>query len=346
MFGVGGVRANAGPLRVGSSNATHPQSAQMNRIQRSRLLAGAVAAIDELGYERANVRQITARARVSRRTFYEAFANREECFAAVLQDVVDRIQADLDDAALGDLSWRERIRMGTWTILDFCDREPRLARVCVVHALRAGGVVQAYRERVLAQLVAILDEGRSQSATGAAGGSLTAEGLVGATFAIAHARLFDASHPPLTDLFGELLGMIVLPYLGAAAARRERERVAPGQPRMRSLARASSARGGGDPLKEVPMRMTYRTARVLEGVGELAARQGSHPSNRQVAVYAGINDAGQISKLLARLERLGLLAKGAAGHVKGEPNAWALTPTGEAVIQSINLHTANDRQVA
>ncbi|HXB63255.1 MAG TPA: TetR/AcrR family transcriptional regulator [Solirubrobacteraceae bacterium] len=67
--------------------------AQVDDIQRSRLLAGAVAAIDELGYEGATVGKITGRARVSRRTFYELFAGRDECLAAVLEDVVAQVEA-------------------------------------------------------------------------------------------------------------------------------------------------------------------------------------------------------------------------------------------------------------
>ena len=62
------------------------------------------------------------------------------------------------------------------------------------------------------------------------------------------------------------------------------------------------------------------------------------PSNREVADRAGIQDPGQVSKLLARLERLGLLANTGGGHVKGEPNAWALTPRGSGVAQSIRAH--------
>jgi DNA-binding IclR family transcriptional regulator len=83
------------------------------------------------------------------------------------------------------------------------------------------------------------------------------------------------------------------------------------------------------------MRLTYRTARVLEGVG-------AHPgvSNRQVADNAGIGDQGQVSKLLRRLQRLGLLAnQGEGAHAKGEPNAWMLTPRGEHLTQSIRMLT-------
>ena len=88
-----------------------------------------------------------------------------------------------------------------------------------------------------------------------------------------------------------------------------------------------------DLLRDIPMRLTYRTARVLDGV---AANPGA--SNRLVADHAGITDQGQISKLLSRLERLGLIANTGQGQAKGEPNAWALTPLGSRVASSITGH--------
>ena len=81
---------------------------------------------------------ITGRARVSRRTFYELFGNREECLAAVLEDVVGAIGGEIAAAGFERLAWRERVRGGLWAILSFFDREPALARVCVVQALRGG----------------------------------------------------------------------------------------------------------------------------------------------------------------------------------------------------------------
>lgn len=58
-----------------------------------------------------------------------------------------------------------------------------------------------------------------------------------------------------------------------------------------------------------------------------------------VASYAGIQDPGQISRLLRRLEGLGLVANTGEGHAKGEPNAWALTGKGQRLAQSIHMHS-------
>jgi AcrR family transcriptional regulator len=330
------------PAGIGRAQglALHTEESSRTRlaeIQRARLLAAAVRVVEDRGYANTTVAHITRRARVSRRTFYELFANREACLLAVLEDVIDQLRIELAAAGVEGLPWCERMRMGLWTILAFFDREPRLARLCVVHVLRGGSAVIERRERILAQLIAVVDEGRPASARSAALTPLTAEGVVGAAFTIVHARLLKDESPPLVDLQPELMGMIVLPYLGAAAARREQGRPAPVPRTKKADDEAGVVQVASDPLHGVPMRLTYRTARVLECVAE-------HPgaNNRVVAKCAGISDQGQVSKLLARLERLGLVVNAGQGHPKGEPNAWTLTQQGELVTHNVRMHASSD----
>ncbi len=310
-------------------------------IQRSRLLAGAVAALEELGYAQTTVTQITSRARVSRRTFYELFENRDECLAALLDDVLGMLERELAEAGLEGLAWRERVRGGLSVILGFFDREPALARVCVVHSQQGGAVIFARREEVLARLAGAIDEARGESQRAADCSPLTAEGLVGAAFGIVCARVARGERRPLTDLLGELTGMIVLPYLGLGAARREQRRLAPGPGSSTGRGPSAFLPARRDPLGEVRMRLTYRTAQVLESI---AGEPGI--SNRRVAERAGVTDQGQISKLLARLERLGLAANGGNGHAKGEANAWTLTTLGREVAQRVSSSHRDNSSLA
>jgi AcrR family transcriptional regulator len=308
------------------------QGGQLVEIQRSRLIAAAVCAIEELGYAQVTVGQITRRASVSRRTFYELFSDREECLSAVLEDALAALAAELARADLEGLPWPKRVRGGLATVLAFFDREPALARVCVVQALHGGPRVLERREHILAELAVVLDEGRAVGARGAECAPLTAEGLVGAAFGIVYARLFKRESPPLTDLVGELMAMIVLPYLGPAAARRELAHPAPAVRSERVSEQPAIASVGESPFDDLGIRLTYRTARVLEGV-DINPRA----SNREVGGYAGVADPGQISKLLARLERAALVRNTGGGHAKGEPNAWILTARGEQVARSIRV---------
>lgn len=301
---------------------------EVSQMQRARLLGAAVPAVDELGWTGVTVADIASRARVSRRTFYDLFSNREECLLAVLDDTVGRVERDLASMNLDGVSWLEGVSVGLWRILSFLDRDPVLARVCVVQSARGGRRVLEAREEILTRLAGAIDGGRSRGARGEQVAALTAEGLVGAVVAILYKRLLNGERVPLTNLYGDLVGMIVLPYLGSAIASKERKRRPP-----ESLARAgrdASGRMGkreGDPLRDLPMRLTYRTVRVLGAVA-----QNPGVSNRLVGEHAGITDQGQVSKLLARLQRLGLLANTGDGQARGERNAWQLTPKGEEIV--------------
>jgi AcrR family transcriptional regulator len=308
---------------------------QVYEMQRARLIAAAAPVVDDLGWSGVTVADIACRARVSRRTFYDLFANREECLLAMLDNTVRSVEQDLARADLKGASWVERVRTGLWTILCFLDRDPVLARVCVVQSARGTRRVLEARERLLARLASVLEAGSAQSARAAQTPALTAEGLTGAALAIVYKRLLNGERTPLTDLHGELLGMIVLPYLGSAAASRERKRPAPrSTPPAHPDTILSGTARQEDPLRGIPMRLTYRTARVLQ----TAAR---HPgqSNRLIGEGAGLTDQGQISKLLARLQRLGLLTNTGQGQARGESNAWDLTPLGERVTEQLSLNT-------
>jgi DNA-binding MarR family transcriptional regulator len=185
---------------------------------------------------------------------------------------------------------------------------------------------------VLGTLIDTVDQGKDESARGKGGRTLerlTAEGVVGAVFAVLHARLLEPpGAQPLTGLLNPLMAMIVLPYLGPAAAQKELDRPAPDTTRDRS------PRSHGDPLKGLDMRLTYRTVRVLLAIGE-----DPGASNRQVAKRSDVGDQGQMSKLLTRLQSLGLIGNTGAGATRGEPNAWTLTDKGQEVRQAIQTQT-------
>jgi AcrR family transcriptional regulator len=336
--GIGGERvrkprASATGPNGGVKRARAERQRLPSEIQRTRLLAAAIRAIDELGYAKAAIADVTERAKVSRRTFYEHFDNGEACLQAAVEDIVAMVEHELDAAELEQLEWRERMRQGLWIILSFFDREPVLARVCIVQALRAEPRLLAEREALFARLSAEVDKGRLQGKRAEGCTPLTAEGLIGAIFTILYKRVLSEEPEPLTALFGELMGMIALPYLGAAAARRERARPQPQPIPLGEQDGLGSERFATNPLQSIHMRITYRTMRVLESVGSTPGA-----SNRQVGNGSGIQDPGQVSKLLARLEGIGLLTNSGKQAPKGAPNEWHLTPTGERVARSVGAY--------
>jgi AcrR family transcriptional regulator len=283
------------------------------------MVAAMIDVVSERGRAASTVAHVVARSGVSRRTFYEIFEDFEDCFAAALDQSIEcareYVLLDHDPKQ----RWRARIRTGLVGLLEFLVEEPAMGRLCIVETLGAGPRIHERRMRVVDQLTAAVDDGRSEPKASKALPPLTAEGVVGGVLSVLHARLLAARSGSLLNLTGPLMGMIVLPYLGPAEAHKETARPAP-TPRKRPAA------GRRDPLRDLEMRLTYRTVRVLLAI---AAAPGS--SNRQVGADAGIEDQGQISKLLSRLERLDLIENDGAGQVRGAPNSWRLTERGQEV---------------
>ncbi|HEY5192362.1 MAG TPA: hypothetical protein VIJ39_00645 [Solirubrobacteraceae bacterium] len=326
----------------------------VTEIQRSRMVAAMIDVVSERGRSNATVAHVVARSGVSRRTFYEVFADFEDCFLAALDQSVARASQYVLGAYDPAEKWRARIRAALVGLIEFLEDEPGMGRLCIVETLGAGPKVHARRLAVLDVVTAAVDEGRGESKSATALPPLTSEGIVGGVLSVLHARLLPNGIPTrptphgggqpkgarypagprageqptsLLELTGALMGMIVLPYLGPAAAVKEGAyRV----PERRAPPRGAST----DPLRDLEMRLTYRTVRVL-----LAIATAPGASNREVGADAGIDDQGQISKLLSRLEKLGLIENNGGGQVRGAPNAWALTKRGVEVEQLIGTQT-------
>jgi AcrR family transcriptional regulator/DNA-binding MarR family transcriptional regulator len=327
-----------------------------------RVLVAAARVVGEVGYAGMSVARVTDRAGVSRRTFYELFDDREDCFLALFEGALARAGEVAQAAGMeGGDGWRERVRKGLSALLGLLEAEPELGSLLVVDALGGGPRVLARRAQTLDTLKGVVEEGRAEAKSGHDPPPLTAEGVVGAVLSVIHARLLEQaadslangssrprpssslssrSRDPMTGsligLLNPLMGMIVLPYLGRAAAAKELARPTPKTSRAPGTsgthkAMTTSTRLPADPLEGLDMRLTYRTLRVLSAI---ATSPGA--SNRQVADTAGVHDQGQISKLLNRLERLGLITNAGNGQPKGEPNAWTLTTRGGEVEQALS----------
>jgi AcrR family transcriptional regulator len=296
---------------------------QVAELQRARMLTAMVQEISERGAANVSVGHVVGRSGVSRRTFYEIFNDREDCFLAAFDDVLKGVAAVVLPVYEAPGSWRVKLRDGLVALLECLECDRAIGRLLIAESLAAGPKALKRRHDTIARIIPVIEQGSNESKTAEPSPSLTAEGIVGGVLAVLHARLTEKRSGSMNELVGPLMGMIVLPYLGPAAARKEIERPTPKRSVKRPVVRS-------DPLQDLPMRLTYRTMRVLMSV---AAQPGS--SNRAVGESSGIDDQGQASKLLARLHRLGLIENEGGDPSRGEPNAWTLTITGKEVHNSI-----------
>jgi hypothetical protein len=142
--------------------------------------------------------------------------------------------------------------------------------------------------------------------------------------------MLEADGRKLVELAPSLMAFIVAPYLGQTAAQAELEGrpsgagaasvIEPGPARAQAISRAA----------ELPIRATRRTRLVLAAIA-----RAPYSNNREVAQAAGLTDEGQASKLLARLERRGVIENVGIGAARGEPNAWLLTASGKHAVELI-----------
>jgi len=300
---------------------------QVAEIQRARILAAAVDTVEEVGYGAMTVATVLERARISRKTFYEIFANRDECFGAVIEEIIARAYSVASAAYEAEDGWLAATRSAVSSLLCLIDEEPALARTWFVDALAGPPAVHERKAQVSAMLATARDGGCAIASAKAQVSPITAEATVGAITHIIYTRLVNGRQEPFAELLGPCMYLIALPYLGVARANAELRRAA----RRRQTRRPVKARHRARSLRDVNLRLTYRTVRVL---GVISEQPGI--SNRGVAEESGIKDQGQVSKLLSRLERLNFVENHGLGQGRGAANAWYITARGGEVVRATN----------
>lgn len=117
--------------------------------QRGRVLEAMLVVSAERGFRATTVAAVVARARVSRRTFYQYFDSLEECFVAAMDALTLSIQNEVaalvaDTPADDWLAWMDR-----WieSYLMVLEAEPMFTRSLIVESLSAGPLAQRQRAR-------------------------------------------------------------------------------------------------------------------------------------------------------------------------------------------------------
>lgn len=326
-------RARSRPRTDGAGKAQRRlgRDASFAAVQRTRLLFATATAVRQRGIADVTVADIVAVSGVSRRTFYELFDDREQCIAEAIDDAIEHAARVVVPAWRESLGWRAATWAGLCAFLGFLDDDSTRGALLMLDAPGAGNAALTRRAEVIEVLASAIDEGRALARSPEMVSRLTAEGVVGAVLSVVHARMFAARERGprsrrggMRPLAGELMSLVVLPYLGPAAAAQEAVRVAP-RPSRGTVGSRSPAS-----LKNIDIRLTYRTVCVLKAIADSPGA-----SNREVGEAAGIVDQGQISKLLTRLERAGLVQTSRNLRHRGEANAWTLTERGFEIERAI-----------
>jgi AcrR family transcriptional regulator len=119
---------------------------------RRRLLEGLAASIGERGYRDTTVADIVRHARTSKRTFYDQFSSKEECFVELLwtgnQEMIARIRAAVDREA----DWQEQVRQAIDAWVEDIEARPAITLSWIRQLPALGHDVRELQRRGMAAI--------------------------------------------------------------------------------------------------------------------------------------------------------------------------------------------------
>jgi AcrR family transcriptional regulator len=124
-----------------------PSAAEVQENQRRRLLLGITHAVAAKGYPDTTVADVLAAVRVSRRTFYELFADKESCFLAAYEVAHQALIEHIVQSQRGVKDAFRRIELAHRSYLEFAAGQPELVKAMLVGVLGAGPRAAARREQ-------------------------------------------------------------------------------------------------------------------------------------------------------------------------------------------------------
>jgi AcrR family transcriptional regulator len=191
---------------------------EVARHQRARIFGAMIESVARCGYQETTVADVIALAGVSRRAFYEQFANKEECFLATYDIVVARARKQVIDACGRERGWSNRLHASCKSLLHHIADEPNGPRLVLVDALGVGPRVRERMELAglaFERLIAVIFQ---LAPDGVQAPPLAARAIVGGVRHVAFLRLLEGRERELAKLTDEVLDWIEA-YRSPLAAR-------------------------------------------------------------------------------------------------------------------------------
>jgi AcrR family transcriptional regulator len=194
------------------------------RSQRERALRAMVEAVADRGYAETRVVDVIERAGLSRKTFYELFGDKEDCFLAAYDEVSARLYAVTEEAfeKAAGRPWAERITDGITALVEELASDQAAARFAVIEVLAAGPRALARRDAAIRQFTGFIDAGRSESSLELPG--LTSTAIVGGIYELLYSEILHGATSQIPTRVPEIVYWITQPFLGPERAAEERER--------------------------------------------------------------------------------------------------------------------------
>ncbi len=234
--------------------------------QRERLLAALASCVAENGYNATTITQITAAASVSRRTFYEHFDGKEECFLAAYEALDGYLATVMEEAEAGEDEWPDKVAAAVAALISFLASRPNFARLYLLEVAVVGEAAAEAREKTTQRFIDLLEPGR---------------------------RYRDVDPGIEEGLIGGIVTLLGRRVLNGEAA--QLERFTPAGDRIRPRALPGSGRGAGGDRPPRRGALRGRVAVSLGPRGAGGASREQRPAKRRFQQHA---ELGAIEVLL------------------------------------------------
>jgi AcrR family transcriptional regulator len=194
------------------------------RSQRERALKAMIEAVAERGYGDTRVVDVIQRSGLSRKTFYEIFDDKEECFLAAYDNTFGRLYTVTQEAYEGASGrpWAERIRAAVSQLVAELSADQAAAKFAIIEVLAAGPRALARRDAAIRQFTGFIDAGRAESSLELPG--LTSTAIVGGIYELLYTEILHGATAQLPGRVPEIVYWITQPFLGPERAAEERDR--------------------------------------------------------------------------------------------------------------------------
>jgi AcrR family transcriptional regulator len=163
-------------------------------VQRTRLLEAAAGVFARAGYAEASAEAIAREAGMSKATFYEHFANKEECILALFDAAAaETLEAMGKAASAAGHDSRKRMEAGAKAFVEMLAEHPNESQTLLVEIIGAGDRGAERRDNILATFAQAID---AENANAASKGSMRrfaspddAYAIVGAAVELASRQL-------------------------------------------------------------------------------------------------------------------------------------------------------------
>ena len=180
--------------------------------QRQRLLEAITELVAEKGFPDVTIGDIVARAGTAKRTFYDHFADKLQCFLAALDVITDTLVASSARMFAVSGTVRERCEYSVRGYLELLASMPNAAKVLYLEAIAAGPEAVTRRHDVhlkFARNIVALSRAAALEGEGRELGELHAVGVVGALHQMIYGQLHQHGPDSLLAISDDVVQLAV-----------------------------------------------------------------------------------------------------------------------------------------